>query len=219
MINTLCDKCIFAISENGKQTGCKLSRLEKFKELDVVELQDSGFYKINKLCITCRNSNNPYKDPEKEVLEEVAPKITAVLDCRDSKFDIEYFKFLIEEGIYQVIVVFKDQKISEYNSLMSDCIKGTKSVYRIIKFLEEQPIETVYKNIKGNYILIGELEPGLVKEFSDSIVFDLKQFLVYSINNSYIVSSLLFKYKSQKIDEILSYLEDKENYKDFICLK
>jgi hypothetical protein len=218
MIDTICNKCIFAVTENGEQTGCKLGRLEKFKELGVAEKEDSGFYRIKRLCIACRDSTK-YENPEEEILKEIAPRTTAILDCRESDFDINYFEFLVKQGIYQILVVFKNQKISDYNNRMSEIINGTNVRYRIVKFLEDQPIETVYKYINGNYILIGSLADGMIEEFNNSIVNDLKQYVLFGRKDSYIVSSSLFKYRSQNIEEILEYLKTKENFEEYLCVK
>ena len=102
---------------------------------------------------------------------------------------------------------------------MSEIINGTNVRYRIVKFLEDQPIETVYKYINGNYILIGSLADGMIEEFNNSIVNDLKQYVLFGRKDSYIVSSSLFKYRSQNIEEILEYLKTKENFEEYLCVK
>lgn len=220
MIKTNCDECIFSVSENGEQVGCKFNRLKVFKELGIAEKKDNGFYTIDRLCLACRNSKGSYEDPEKEVLKEIAPKVTVLLDYRDNSFNEELLKDVVKEKPFQLLIVFKDQKISEYNKIISNIVEDTGVKYRIVRFLEDNPIESVYKYVEGNYIIIGDsIAPGIIQELSDAIVYDLKKYLVYSKKDCHIISTILFKYKTQDIVEIKEYLKSKDDYQDFLCEK
>ena len=53
-MKTLCKGCIFAVLENEIQTGCKLSKLEKYKEKGLATLVD-GNYEIESFCKTVRS--------------------------------------------------------------------------------------------------------------------------------------------------------------------
>lgn len=67
VVITSCKDCIFSIKDFGIQTGCKLSRLEKFLSKNEAKLdKDQKHYTINRFCNTCRNHDwleeNPGKD-------------------------------------------------------------------------------------------------------------------------------------------------------------
>jgi len=81
---TSCENCIWKISANGVQTGCKFGRVDKFEERNVeMHLEESDpigltqqtekFYVIKRHCNLCRDSEwaSWYDDPKAKVLEQI----------------------------------------------------------------------------------------------------------------------------------------------------
>jgi hypothetical protein len=97
-MKTACEYCIFATRlKNKKQRGCRLDRLDTFKEQEKAELQENGFYLIDGYCNTCRNVYwKEYKDNPKPnklvdvVLKEATIKYDVLISIDDS--DIEEVK-------------------------------------------------------------------------------------------------------------------------------
>lgn len=219
MIKTECDKCVFAIRENSEQTGCHLGRLQSYKKSGIAEIKDNGSYTINGLCLACRNTQTgDLEEFAESVLIEISPQVTVLIDYRDKDFDREAIVNIIKEKPSQILLVFRDKKISDYNKFLSEAVEGTRVKYRIIKFLDDNRIESVYKSIEGNYVIVGDHVPkDIIKDFSRAIVSDLKTYLLFSRDSCNIISSMIFKYKAQDINDIREYLRSKDNSQDFVC--
>jgi len=94
-MKTACEYCIFATRmKNKKQRGCKLNRLDIFKQQERAEIQENGYYLIDGLCNTCRNVYwkeyilNP--NPDKlinVVLKEVEIKYDVLISIDDSTIE------------------------------------------------------------------------------------------------------------------------------------
>lgn len=65
-MQTTYESCLFSIKEDGKQTGCKFHRLDKFEK----ELVDDRFYILEGLCNSCRNINWYYRADHPDATEE-----------------------------------------------------------------------------------------------------------------------------------------------------
>lgn len=83
-IDTVCKSCIFATYEDNTQTGCKLNRIESFKNIgaEIVEAMDSEkeFYVIKeRVCNTCRNEEWGENHDKKDWLPIVMSQI--MLQC------------------------------------------------------------------------------------------------------------------------------------------
>lgn len=91
---TSCEKCMFAQSEDGVQSGCSFNRIEAFRKNGKLTETgpDSKFYIINTICNASRDSGwgEKYENPMSQVLEEIKPKIhTFIIDkSKDSKSDV-----------------------------------------------------------------------------------------------------------------------------------
>lgn len=91
---TSCEKCVFAIWDNGCQVGCQFDRIRTFDRNG--KLADYGpnskFHTINTICNACRDPEwaSKYDNPMTQVLEEISPKIHVfVLDnSEDSKSEV-----------------------------------------------------------------------------------------------------------------------------------
>lgn len=86
-IRTICRDCIFAefTDDAVTQIGCKLGRLDKFREKGKAHpIEDENgleYYEINTFCNTCRNSewDDKFSEPVERVLKEVELKVDAVI--------------------------------------------------------------------------------------------------------------------------------------------
>ena len=97
---TICKNCIFAEKDiEGKQTGCELGRLDKYRERNIgvtlfdkdAEIEIGGFdknnesfYVVDGFCSTCRLESWPHaKDPYKEMvaLDEIKPQYHLIIGC------------------------------------------------------------------------------------------------------------------------------------------
>lgn len=56
-INTKCETCSFAITENNKQVGCAANRLQKFTEQGKVKDGENGYFTISRFCNMHRRTN------------------------------------------------------------------------------------------------------------------------------------------------------------------
>lgn len=103
MIRTFCKDCLLAEYTDGKQTGCKIGRLDKFKSK---EFQDPA-YIIHQLCNTCRSTvyRTRYPNPEKDIRAEVRVKV-----------DI----FILLDKVYQENL---RDICNVYNKLKPNCVK------------------------------------------------------------------------------------------------
>lgn len=212
-MKTKCNKCIFAITNPEVQTGCKLDRIQKYIDKGKAELNEDNYYTINGLCIACRDAKSAsiYNDPVKDVLKEISPKITSLVDCTDS-FNEEKITKIIESGIDQIILYFHKDKVSSYFKKMNELVSGTHVQFKITNFLEQKP--EVYHNFSsviGNYILVGVLTKEEVDKFRELIVKDVKSIILFHKDNeNYIIQSLVYQYRSQDIEEILNFVKEEE---------
>lgn len=84
---TICRDCIFAdfTDDSVTQTGCKLGRLDKFREKNKTKLveDENGleYYEISTFCNTCRDNtwDDKFSDPIAKVLEEVKIKVDGLV--------------------------------------------------------------------------------------------------------------------------------------------
>ena len=83
-INTICNTCIFATCENGKQIGCMANRLEKFKEQNKALLCDDGFYSISRFCNMYRNQKISVDDAYNQIKSNFG---IAIFDDEEKYFD------------------------------------------------------------------------------------------------------------------------------------
>jgi len=93
-LKTICRDCIFAefTDDAVTQTGCKLGRLDKFRDKGKTKpIEDENgleYYEISTLCNTCRDKNweDKFTDSIPRVIKEVELKIDAII-LDDSNHD------------------------------------------------------------------------------------------------------------------------------------
>lgn len=104
-IQTSCENCSFAICKNDEQIGCKAGRLEKFKDLGVVQDdKENNFYKINRFCNMFRSEDQSLEDARKQIKLKFAIVIfdedekfcnIAINSCKEINYDISKFKIVL----------------------------------------------------------------------------------------------------------------------------
>lgn len=156
MIETICRDCIFATYDNGiglekdevlTQRGCKLGRLDIFKEKNQAKLElnedcNHEYYRISRFCNTCRDMEwgAMYFDPEKKILEHTQDQYDCVVVHTGEKTAVT-IKSLINQTIkpHKIIVVVKDKTCSNFKQLLEDiktvCLGYEK--YEILRLLED----------------------------------------------------------------------------------
>lgn len=212
-MKTKCNKCVFSITEDNKQVGCKLDRIQKYIDKGKASLNNDNYYTIDGLCIACRDEKSAsiYDNPVEDVLKEISPIITSIVDCTNG-FDEEKVIKIIESGVDQIILFFHKEKISHHHKRMNELISGTSTKFKITNFLEHKP--EVYHNfssVTGNYIMVGVLTKEEVDYFKELIVKDVKSIILYhKDNDNFIVQSLVYQYRSQNIEDILDFVKGEE---------
>lgn len=130
-IRTICRDCIFAefTDDAITQTGCKLGRLDKFREKQKAKIieDENGleYYEIGTFCNTCRNTewDDKFSEPVERVLKEIEIKVDAVI-LDDSNH--ENWQQEIETSV---------------NSLINQTIKPCRIV--IVCYRKTKPISTL----------------------------------------------------------------------------
>lgn len=226
-MNTSCEHCIFAIKENGIQTGCKLGRLDKFKKANQVVLESNNCYIINNFCNTCRNiywdelfdyqvNDNALID---KVKEEVKVKFDALIDIE--KADEKKIKSLIKKlntdkylGYLNKIVLFgeiNEKNIELVNKFASKTIVGSLNI-STDKFT--QTARHVHLSM-ANYLVF--LVPGTkfdfdMEQINKKMNEDLQP-IIYSNNKShFIVSTFFYKSHIQYDNPIKVIIEEYNEY-------
>lgn len=134
---TICRDCVFAefTDDAITQTGCKLGRLDKYREKEKAHIveDENGleYYEINTFCNTCRDStwDDKFSDPVKRVMEEVSIKVDALI-IDDSNHDDWY-----------------NDVMKSVNSLVNQTIKPCRIV--IVCYRKLKPI-TALKELMDN---------------------------------------------------------------------
>lgn len=112
-IKTNCEKCSYAIFENGNQTGCKTGRLDKFKQLDkaaVYENENKSWYVLKRFC-------NLYREKEQDI-NEAKKQIASTFGIVVSDHNTEYSNVAIEslkdinydQTKYKIVISSKHNK-------------------------------------------------------------------------------------------------------------
>src|SRR5574337_86259 len=94
-ISTSCSKCVFAESHSGFQSGCKLGRLDKFRQMTSVHrhVGDSHFTIENKICNTKRviewlqKQQKENNEPKAAVLREVKIRYDMIINITHESVD------------------------------------------------------------------------------------------------------------------------------------
>ena len=127
---TKCKPCVFNESENGKQVGCQLNRLEKFKSINKAILDDDGYYTIKTICNTCRGENWKEQNNSFNLLTKVEDEIKIPLDFillnidkTEDVFDeiIESVNLCLNQKHIKpkkIIIVIRNRKIDTTNYII-----------------------------------------------------------------------------------------------------
>ena len=159
--STHCHDCVFAdiykvegiVEPQFAQQKCRLDRLDKFPDKELVEIDGTTAYKINRVCMACRDDkwaegkHDIVKDVYKEM--EITIDFVLVLDT----FSVTSLHITLDSILNQVvmprsiILVVDPEKypnISDYFSVLSTKLEDTDIKYQLIKCFEK---DVVYERL------------------------------------------------------------------------
>lgn len=209
-ISFSCKDCVFAISENGTQSGCKLNRLKKLCQDE--KPQEDGFFSFNRFCNTFRPQlwiDNHYQgDMAKasiKVYEEIYPRLSFIIEFDHSLSNLKDILLNIENQTIankKFVIIINDQV--EYNEdifkLMQNVLKTNIGRFNVIQSLEDSiELDEGFKYAKNGWSVFLKQGQNINTNFAEiihnRINFEMKRFL-YSENKDgtkMIVQSALYK--------------------------
>ena len=214
-MKTLCKGCIFAVLENEIQTGCKLSKLEKYKEKGLATLVD-GNYEIESFCKTVRSEVWAAKvdgSLEDAVNKEAQNKHSVVIlyDGNLSKLKTTINSLT---DIHQIVLV-NDGDIKENKGEIWSLLVDKRVKYNIMASYEDNLTDSAFSCVSGNYYLVlkngTKLPKKLLKRVNDETDVKLNQFLVFEHKDIRVYSSYLHK--------VLGGNKDKDLFEKFKTLE
>ena len=210
-IHTSCKNCVFAIYNEGTltQSGCKLNRLEAFKEqgteiLEAYDTDNKEFYVVNgRVCNTFRDKNSKwagkYEGKEEEVVkEEIKLKMTVMVNIVNG--DIEKTAESIKaQTIKPEMVLFinnQDQlRPGQIHAKLWTSL-GNAVTWRVTRILErndgekprkERALDIAFGQVKGTYYTVlntGETLPtDFIENINKALNEKLMQFLMLKPKN------------------------------------
>lgn len=148
---TKCENCIFSDVTKGiygedREQICSFNRLEKFKEQNLAELNDS-YYTINTVCKTFRDEEwaLQYDDPKEKVLEQIQIQCDVIVLAYN---DENLHPNLIRIAKYYARSIIKPKKI--IFTIYKDQINNLKETYLCLREILEGKIEYCIMQIFGN---------------------------------------------------------------------
>lgn len=211
---TLCEHCIFCeTNQNEQQTGCSIiahdnkSRLDIFQELNLVELQDNGKFKINSYCNTCRNVYwQPYIDCatiphylESKVRQETKVTYSVLINITDSTIqDIHSIIHKVNDFNIPPLEIVLFGKLSEENAKKYECFFQNPKIKISLSVWDDvfQQCADAARKTKGDYFLF--LTPGIEPDFSpEKLEYDANDKLLPTLHcihdTYYLVLSYVYK--------------------------
>lgn len=111
-MRTQCSSCVFAVSENRVQLGCKFDRLDKFPSKELQQYKDgSMFYIVEGLCNACRSTSEIDVDIDiaKQIVEEeIKPTIDVVVIASDIEHTESAIKQFEDMPCGRIIIAARD---------------------------------------------------------------------------------------------------------------
>lgn len=207
---TDCQHCIFKVGDVF-QTGCKLDRLNKYKNRELTKLQSNGFYTISTFCNAFRKQSFIEENPNKNPLEEVLKQIEIRIDFIILDFDVDKTNEIIPTIAQCNSQIVKPKKIFiltkrnvNYITLYNEIKQITDIPFVITKLInpalsnEDYIDQTVKRSestfyttiIPGNYIPI-----DFIQELNSIINVDLQKFIMISTQSLHLqtVQNLIHK--------------------------
>lgn len=198
MIKTSCENCVFRINENDIQIDCKLDRLQKFKNRGKADLQDSGYYIIDRFCNTCRDSSSFISMDQ--LNQEISISCTFILNGNLDNLwrllkDVSNLEFMPQRT-----VVFLSRSFDRDRYLDFQNIFNSKSKQLIFKrYIEDISIESALDEICHRtdtqyYSYITDLIDGNpLEELNSLLNNDLERVVAIIKDKNSIVSTILHK--------------------------
>lgn len=169
---THCHNCIFAELEAVKpgsssvrslfQSGCKLNRLDKFEDKELVNIDDVSAYKINRICMACRDESwaEGKDNPKQDVYDEMKVTVDFVLvidifDLEEGEPNLDkHIKNLqhsltsiINQGDMKansVVLVFKNKHfgkhVNKFLKEMSRYLDKNDIKYQVLRCFEDDAV-------------------------------------------------------------------------------
>lgn len=189
-MKTSCKNCTFAIWDDKTQIGCEFNRLDKFKELDLVEeLQEESYryYLINRVCNACTKG----KHSVEEVREYIRPSVDYILvhSSSDAQLDkrIDEIRELNYKPEVLYIVIGPDQNAKEI--YIKYCDVGTKLlVTSCLHELDDESMACIgMSKSKSRYCTTfssnKEIPKNLIEVIDNIINDELEQFICIRSND------------------------------------
>jgi hypothetical protein len=203
---TKCVSCVFCETINGHQVGCKLSRLDKFKNQNKAVLNDDNFYTIQTICNTCRGDAWQEANKDYNLITKVENEIKIPLsfillniDKTDNVLDEiaeSFLQCLNQKNIKpkDIILVIKNSTI-DYNELY-DMLKNIcgDTKFKIVRALTKQDIlsyvDMGVQKTNSRYYALFDTEDRIPSNLID-VLNDLINYQLKSV-------SMIFPYKDYK---------------------
>lgn len=195
-INTKCETCCFAITDNNKQIGCLANRLEKFKEQNKVAENENGYYVINRFCNMQRSVTNPvtvesaYNAIKSKFgiaikFEDDAYSNVAIESCKNIQYDKDKLKI----SIYSNNKDRFGRLFNEVNEFKKMGINA-RLFFDIIERNTEDSEKDIFQNLYGYSHLIKLnsnqfINPDFLFNINKSLNDDMEVAFTYEDNNIY----------------------------------
>lgn len=156
---THCHDCVFAEfvasydidgNEDGElQYDCKLKRLDKFSDKEIIDIDYIKAYKINRICMGCRDDN--WAEGRKDIIADVYKEMEIsidfiiVLDTVSITALDKTFQSIVNQDIKprSVILVIDDSKykeISGYFTLLKNIMSDNDIKYQLVRCFEDDAV-------------------------------------------------------------------------------
>ena len=170
---TSCRDCVFSVkNENGRQTACKLGRIEKFRKkgINVIEAYngEDEFYGIETWCNAYRTEAWELAHKGEDLLDvakgETIPNVNFIILVKESMDNIEKTTNSVLNQTYKAgrIVVVHTGKESDvdYLELIHKCndLLGNKIGYKVQNVMpdtpQEESIDETFTNLVNGYYTV-----------------------------------------------------------------
>lgn len=199
---TLCEHCVFkTLDVSGKQNGCYLNRVEKFKT------KDNGNFKIVEgFCSACRNiywkhANNLITDEQMKnfVMEEIKMTYEIILICdnSNSREDVLVSIKNIQNLRYKPFRV--NIVMDKLATHLFSTIDGLDSSFNLVIDLQNkfETIATVVNKIKAGYLVFTQPPANIasivLEDFDRAMNIDLNPKATYFSDEFYVCPTFMYK--------------------------
>lgn len=165
-----CNNCVFALSEDKKQTGCSLGRLEKLlgrpvEETDYIETDGRSSVSYNKFCMTFRpprwidelgEINPSMQFMEEAVMNELKIPLGYVIDFKEDMDTLRKTLNSVVNPAYVIVLhskpEYSQEIFEELSSRYQDIPYKSIILFVDIDFIEN--LDHAFKKCKNGWIML-----------------------------------------------------------------